>query len=176
MEFQNNNKDAFLSLFLDNQKKIFTYILMFVHNRSDAEDILQEVASIMWQNFDKFDTTGDFSAWSVGIARNIIKKHWSKTSKNKIFSNQSYENIFELVIETIDKIDERSSALSQCLGKLNQDDREILKMRYQDGMKTKNIAEQINRSTNGIYQTMSRIHLVLQKCINRAMADWQNNG
>jgi len=49
---EKSNKDDFISLFLSNQRRIFTFILMFVPNRSDAEDLMQETASWMWKNFD----------------------------------------------------------------------------------------------------------------------------
>ncbi|MBI9016710.1 MAG: sigma-70 family RNA polymerase sigma factor [Phycisphaerae bacterium] len=169
-------KDAFLTLFLASQKKIFAYILLFIHNRSDAEDILQETTSILWNRFDKFDRGQNFAAWGIGIARNVIRKHWSRMSKDsKIFSDRAYENIIELVSEVIDQADDRAIAIEQCVAKLDQVDKNIIKMRYQDGMKIKAIAQNINRSTNGIYQTMSRIHLILQKCIIRTISSWDKS-
>ena len=57
---------------MSSQSRIYAYILMLVHNHNDAEDLLQETASILWEKFDEYIPEKSFAAWAVGIARNKI--------------------------------------------------------------------------------------------------------
>ena len=45
----------FLRLFLQNQRRLYAYILTLLPNRADADDVLQETSLVMW---DKFDADG----------------------------------------------------------------------------------------------------------------------
>lgn len=60
----------FFRLYNRAQKRLYSYLLMLVHNHSDAEDLLQETASVLWEQFHQFDKEGSFAAWAIGIARN----------------------------------------------------------------------------------------------------------
>jgi RNA polymerase sigma-70 factor (ECF subfamily) len=66
---QNRNTDNFLSLLLPNQKQILAYIMTYVPNRSDADDILQNTLSILWKKFDRYEPGSDFLAYAVTIAK-----------------------------------------------------------------------------------------------------------
>jgi RNA polymerase sigma-70 factor, ECF subfamily len=66
---------AFLGLFLKAQRRIFAYIFTLLPNRTDAEDVLQEVSKLMWERFDEADPPGDFVAWGCRIAFYKVMEH-----------------------------------------------------------------------------------------------------
>ena len=49
-------------LFVQYQPRIYGYIRSLVADRSDAEDMLQETASVLWQKFDEFTPGTNFLA------------------------------------------------------------------------------------------------------------------
>ena len=51
------------------QSVISAYITANVFDRHHAEDILQDVASVVAENFASFDRSQSFVAWTLGIAR-----------------------------------------------------------------------------------------------------------
>ena len=57
---------AFSRLLVANQRRIYGFILTLVHDRSAAEDILQDVSALLWQKYDKFEPGTDFAAWGDG--------------------------------------------------------------------------------------------------------------
>ena len=59
----------FLRCFTANEAAIRAYVRRLVPLRSDADDVMQEVAVVLWEKFDEFRVGGDFRAWALGVAR-----------------------------------------------------------------------------------------------------------
>ena len=49
-----SRKDEYIGYFIKYNNQLFNFILTLVPNYSDAEDILQKSASIMWEKFDTY--------------------------------------------------------------------------------------------------------------------------
>lgn len=158
--------DYFFQLYIKNQRRIYAYILMLVPNVSDAEDILQQVSSFMWERFDTFEPGTSFGAWAVRIARNFIFDHYKRKRRSKIiFSGEMLEIFAERAAESVGQVDNRVDVLQKCLGELRETDRKLMKIRYEEGLKIKEIAKRIGRPVGGLYKTINRIHNLLLKCI-----------
>src|SRR5262249_14655413 len=51
----------FLRLFLENERRLYAYILTLLANRADADDVLQEASLVMWDKFDERQPPADFT-------------------------------------------------------------------------------------------------------------------
>ena len=163
-------KDSFFQLYLQSQRRLYAYILMLVPNSSDADDILQQTSSIMWQKLDTYDPDASFGAWGVGIAKYVIFDYYKKKRRSHvIFKGQMLEIIAEKAKASMVDTDERLTLLKACLEKLNSHDRQLMKIRYEQGLKIKDIAERMGRPVQGFYKTMNRIHNLLINCVRRKM-------
>ena len=58
----------FLRVFLENERRLYAYILTLVANHADAEDVLQEASLVMWDKFDEEHPPDNFVAWACRIA------------------------------------------------------------------------------------------------------------
>lgn len=164
----------FLKLFLANQKRIFGFIVSLVPNSANADDIMQETVGIMWQKFHTFEIGTNFSAWAISIARHKIFQFREKQLKNCArFSNKAIAEIISRSKDIQDSMDDRMDALQVCLKKLKVQDRYLVQMRYEKDIQTKQLAQQQGRSVNGLYKTMTRIHRVLQQCVQRTLLAWE---
>ena len=76
--------EHFFRLYNAAQKRIYAYLLIMVHNHSDAEDLHQETASVLWERFDEFDKSKSFTAWAIGIARNKALDYLFLMSRKEI--------------------------------------------------------------------------------------------
>jgi RNA polymerase sigma-70 factor (ECF subfamily) len=61
-------------------------------------------------------------------------------------------------------------ALRHCLERLSPNARELVKLRYQDGISGSRLAEVVNRQLNTVYVALSRIHRSLGDCIRQHRA------
>src|SRR5215218_100140 len=68
----------FLRLFLQNQRRLYAYILTLLPNRADADDVLQETSLVMWDKFDPADPPTDFLAWARRVAYHKVLDFYKK--------------------------------------------------------------------------------------------------
>ncbi len=168
-----NNKDydEFLRLLLVNRRRIYSYILKYVLNMSDAEDIMQETVSIMWRKFDQFEAGTAFGAWGVAIAKNEVLKLNSKAFHSKVLYTPEVADFIEQHRTTYsDSTQVYLESLKTCMEKLPENDRRMIQMQYEHGLTIKAIAEKINQSVHVLYKKFSRIHRSLMQCVNKTVA------
>ncbi len=160
----------FMRLYVSIQSRLFGFVLSLVPRHSDADDIVQEVASIMWTKFDEFETNTDFAAWAFCIARyQVLTYRKRNNTKLRRFSSKSMELIQEMA-DSSDKVeDRRKNALGECVNNLNSRDMEILKYRYENGLTLRKVAEHFNQNTKTLYSALHRIHIALLHCVQRKM-------
>ena len=69
------NREQFLSLFLAHESDIRAFIGSIVLDRHMRQDIFQDVAMILWQKFEEYDSARPFGAWARAIAAHKILQH-----------------------------------------------------------------------------------------------------
>jgi RNA polymerase sigma-70 factor (ECF subfamily) len=55
----------FIRLLTANQSRIYAYIVSLVPNFNDADDIMQETTTMMWERKEDFESGTDFVAWET---------------------------------------------------------------------------------------------------------------
>ena len=90
-----------------------------------------------------------------------------------MFSEKAINNIIAQYQKILERDEERIMALQSCLLKLSEEDRKLISMRYESDTTTKQVALEMGRSLKGIYQSMARIHRLLQNCIRRTLVAWE---
>ena len=168
VELKTNHEEFFFQLFVANQHSLYAYILASVHNFSDADDILQETASVLWRRFGEFKEETSFIAWGISIARNLILKHFNERKRSRLqFDNELLEQLADLTVQETGSshINTMRKAFHQCFDRLSENNRYILQLRYKDGMKIKDIANKTQKPVQAMYKIVSRTHDALQHCI-----------
>lgn len=169
---EGRDTERFLRLITPIQGKIFAYILSRHPNRADADDIMQETITTIWNKFDDYESGTDFQAWAITVAKYTTMRFWQKNIKNPIQFNDEARKILQSKSEGfLSKLDKRLSALEGCVKKLREADRKLLNLRYFQGLLIKQIAKRFDVSTRAIYKTLSRIHDALMRCVRRSLAE-----
>ena len=172
MDSSDKKTNVFLSLLMANQRRINSYILSVVPNFSDADDIMQETASVMWKKFDGFEAGTNFAAWGLKIAHYCILNYRKKKGKDRlVFSENLFQQISEVAKEKHDETDDRIKHLRHCIEKLKPGDQRLLKARYELNYNANNLAVQLDRSIQYVYKHLARIHHSLNLCIKRAFRE-----
>jgi len=162
--------DQFVRLLLTNERCIYTFILTLVHNRSDAEDIMQDTASLMWRKYRELDSVSNFAAWGVRIAHYKVLEFRKKRYKDRIqFSNKLFEEIVGGAATVSDDLGPRLDALKKCLARLGRRDRKLVMMRHEQNSTTRTVARSIGMSVESAYKTIPRLHDMLLRCIRRKL-------
>ncbi|MFH1265460.1 MAG: sigma-70 family RNA polymerase sigma factor [Planctomycetota bacterium] len=163
--------ERFVQLLATCQRRVFLYALRLVHNATDAEEILQETNLVLWRKFDQYRPGTDFARWACRVAYYEVLKFREKRAKEeRVFSNDFIETLATESESAMDLLDARRDALARCLGKLRQNERQLVLKRYQEQATTRSVAEALGRGVQGTRRALHRIRLTLLACIERTLA------
>ena len=80
----NDNKDLYREIIKRYEKKLSHYLLKFLSDRDDMEDILQVIFIKVYKNLYGFDVNKKFSSWIYRIAHNEAVNYLKKRKGNRI--------------------------------------------------------------------------------------------
>lgn len=119
----------------------------------DVDDILQDVWLTVLRQLDKLRNPKAFSAWIYQVARNKVYR--------ELKSHREFSPLTDDLAAPLEDPDEDSlspdtaSAVHQCLDRLRPEHREVLLLRFLEGMSYEDIAQVVGC---GLGTVRSRIH------------------
>ena len=163
--------EDFARLLATCQRPVYLYALGLLHNSADAEDVLQETNVVLWQKFHQYRPGTDFVRWACRVAYyEVCKLREKKARHERLFSDKFIETLSAASVGAMDELDPRRDALDACLGKLSPTDGQLVKLRYEPGASTREVAEMLGRSVQGTRKALHRIRTRLLACIQRTLA------
>jgi RNA polymerase sigma-70 factor (ECF subfamily) len=160
--------DAFVRLLGQNQRRVFLYVMSMVPNWNDAEEIIQETNLVLWREFARFQPGTNFTAWACKVALHQVLAWRKRVKRSRLeFTPEFLEAVAEEATAAADVLEERSQGLARCIERLPADRRQLLKLRYNDGMAIDAIARQLARTEEAVYRALSRIRRALHECVTR---------
>ena len=169
-QYQSGNEKALSLLIERHQKDLFTFIFYKVMDDNLANDIFQDtfMKIIVTLKEKRYNEEGKFILWAKRIAHNLIIDHFRLKSKNIKVSESSYDNeefsIFDLIREPSENVEDQlvteqiNSDLLKMLVHLPENQQEVIKLRFFDGLSFKEIAEHTETSIN---TTLGRVRYAL---------------
>ncbi len=168
----NQDGDFFVRQLMIHRKRIYAFIMALVGDSSDADDIMQDTAALMWEKYFQAEEITNFPAWGMRIAHYKILEFRRKNYRKKIqFDSELLDSISEKAASVNEKVDIRFEAMKQCLSNLDKKSRELIQSRHQKGQTVKNIARLYNIPLHNAYKQISRLHHQLVRCIRRALRE-----
>jgi RNA polymerase sigma-70 factor (ECF subfamily) len=165
-----SDEHDFGRLFVQHQMRIYGYIRSLVVGRDDAEDLLQETASILWRKFDEFQPGSDFCAWALSVARYQVLYFRQRQRRNILqFSERFIEAVATDSASESARLADLQSYLDECMARLPVSDRDLFTLCYQSEATTKSVAERLGRPASTVYNAINRIRRALAECVERAM-------
>lgn len=162
----------FSRLLVANQRRLYGFILTLVHDRAAADDILQDVSSLLWQKFDKFEPGTDFAAWGMSVSRLTILNWRRKQKKVPLpLDDQQFALLADEAVAVSCQHEARQLALGECLQKIDTPGRELLVSRFEMSQSVTSIAERLGRSRVAVYKRLNRIQSLLLDCINEKVQE-----
>jgi len=166
-------KDAqteFLELHLAHQRALFGYILAAVRDFQRAEDLLQQVTLILWKKFGDYRRSSPFLPWAMGVARNEILHHF-RAKKEPPLPLEILDEVGGAMAEDAPGLSEESRALAECVQKLPELDRTLLRSRYQEGISLASLASRVRQSLAAVNMRLVRIRKSLVDCTQKSMTE-----
>ena len=169
-EYRNGNEKTLPILIERHQKDLFSFICYKLMDEDLANDIFQDtfMKIIVTLKEGRYNEEGKFILWAKRIAHNLIIDHYRVKSKHIKVSETSYDNdefsIFDLISGNEENIEEKLISeqiqhdLTRMLVFLPENQQEVIKLRFFDGLSFKEIADQTETSIN---TTLGRVRYAL---------------
>lgn len=161
---EDSQEKVFTDIFAEYGDAIFRFCIVKVSNVPLAEDMTQEVFLRYWNYLRADKPVGNPRALLYTIANNLAKD-WYKKKKSDSLDDQ-----LELGYEPVERspgpeLVAAHKEIIAALDKLEEHDREVMVMRYVDGLEPKDIALVLNETANVISVRINRATKRLQNIL-----------
>ncbi len=155
--YANGENKAFDVLLERYQGRLYSYIFYFVKNEELTEDIFQEtfVKAIMTIKQRRYTENGKFISWLTRIAHNMIIDTFRQERYENTISNDTVERdllndsrLTENNIEDTLVLDQIHTDVRRMVELLPDNQREVVQMRFYQGLSFKEISELTGVSIN----------------------------
>lgn len=148
---QQGDRDAFSELYHLYHPKIYRYIYFRVGSEAVAEDLAGDVFVRMVSHIDRFTYRGrPFLAWLYTIARNLMTDYYRREGRathlpldeRLVASDVDPDNNAPYLI--------RKEQLSEAMGSLTESQRQVILLKFFEGMDNADIAELLDKTVGAV--------------------------
>ena len=163
--------ERFTVLWTEAQPVVGSYINSLVRDYSAAEDLLQNVALVLFRRFSEYDSSRPFVAWALGVARNQVLSLYRDNSRSVlVFHPDLLEMIEATYVEMAPELEARKSALQDCLNRIQGRARQVVDLRYFEDLKPQEIGRRLGVESGAVRVMLNRTRQFLRECIERRTA------
>lgn len=148
------------------------YIISLMPGMDGVDDVLQETNVVLFEKFATFQPGTNFWAWARAIARLEVKVHRRRLRRQEclMLDEDLAEQLAEHTAALHNDLDERLRALDRCLGRLAENERELIEHRYFSKLTLEGFAARCGRPVESLRVSLFRIRAALRKCIKGELA------
>jgi RNA polymerase sigma-70 factor (ECF subfamily) len=162
-------QQRFLRHFLAGEREVFRTVAVIVPNVEDARDVVQQVALVLWERFAEYDPARPFTPWACRFAVNIARQWVDRHRRWKaVLDGGLADELVRRRDELLAEMDVRFRHLEHCMGRLPDDQRQLVAGYYQGRVTVEALARETGRSVEAVYKALQRTRAALRDCIERA--------
>lgn len=160
----------FLRLFMAHELSIRAHVRRLVPTRVDADDVMQEVAVVLWQKFGAFRPDADFRSWAFGVVRyEALAWRRDKARDRLVLRDDLIERLAVEALEDESRLACQRDLLRKCLDALDSRQRDLLLAAYQPTTAIQDVARDSGRTVGAFYQWIHRMKRLLLECVRERM-------
>lgn len=153
----------------ETQSVIRAYIAGMGVPLDTVDDLAQEVYVEFYKGRDRRPADVEPIRWLKGIAKNLSLNYFRKSRREAEQKMEAVAELLERIPEPLKAV-ENPAQLDGCLEKLPGRSRQMVALRYVDGLESSDIGEQVGLSAEAVRIALLRIRGVLRECLERGLA------
>jgi RNA polymerase sigma-70 factor (ECF subfamily) len=157
---QNGHLESFGALYERYHSSITALAYSKLADRDLAEDVAQEVFAIACRDISSLKNKEKFAAWLAGICRNVSRQI-IKNNKNRTVAPDNKP------VVKLDDTESRREAIRRAVWNLRASDRELIVMRYFDGLSQAQISKVLDISSQAVNGRLVRAKRKIAKYLKR---------
>lgn len=152
--------DQFIALIQQHKRILFKICNSYCRDRSDREDLAQEIVYQLWRSFAAYNANFKFSTWMYRVALNVAISFYRKDRRQKNVHVLS-ENLIEIENEQEDDLEENIQRLQRFILELKELDRALILL-YLEDKSYGEISEILGITVTNVATKLSRIKVQLK--------------
>lgn len=163
------NRDAFVQQLTRAQIGLLRYITTLVGCPEAAGNILQNTNLVLWQKADEFEPGTNFDAWATKFAYWQAKAYSRDRGRDRhVFGDELITQLAERA-NKLEEVEVTVSLLRRCVQRLRLGDRELITLRYDNGLTVQQLASRLGKSPSAIKGALLRARRSLRSCVERQL-------
>ncbi|TAE90818.1 MAG: sigma-70 family RNA polymerase sigma factor [Verrucomicrobia bacterium] len=163
--------EVFVQLLSQNEPLIRSYLRNLLPSYQDVDQVMPDVALVAWRKFSQLEDHDAFARWACVIARyEVMSYRRSKARDRLVLDPDVVARLADEAEEEMPLRRRQMNALEHCLAKLPPQRRDLVLACYSPEKSMRDIAAEINRSENSLYQLLRRIRVDLQECMEKNLS------
>ncbi len=161
---KSDDKKAFKFLFESYYNRIVAYIFTYTHDKMKAEDIVQQVFINLWEDRQKLETVRSIKPYLYKIAYfRYIDSIKNDKKRNKLLDDVWQHALNERINDDQEFLDQRIEKLKEVIDSLPAKCKEIIILNKINGIKYKEIAEELGISIKTVENQMATAFKKIRK-------------
>lgn len=152
--------DQFIALIQQHKRILFKICNSYCRDRSDREDLAQEIVYQLWRSFATYNANFKFSTWMYRVALNVAISFYRKDRRQKNVHVLS-ETLIEIENEQEDDLEENIQRLQGFILELKELDRALILL-YLEDKSYGEISEILGITVTNVATKLSRIKELLK--------------
>ena len=172
MESSDSRQIRFIKLYTAHELAIRAYVRTLVPSRDDVEEVMQEIAVVLWKKFADFSTGEDFRKWAFAVTRFEALAWLRDRARDRlVFNHDVIEMVAQEAESRADYHQKQREALEDCLKKLPAHQRDLVNQAYHPGARIDLLAENRGQSAMSLYKILQRIRAALLECTRQNLLE-----
>lgn len=159
--------DRFAVLVAEHQAWLRAYVRSLGIAAETVDDVAQEVFLVAYRRYGEYDATRPFAAWLKGIAKFLAANERRRQHTRGRVVDPSLAAALAAVDETEAAPDwsEATGHLRDCLQRLPEHARELLRLRYEEDLDATAMGSLLQRDANAVRQALFRVRDLVRRCV-----------
>jgi len=165
---QSGSIEAFSELVSRHQQSRRTCLAVRLSNAHEAEDLAQDVFITAFERLSEFDTERPLGPWLRGIALNLLRNHLRKFRAEGIGGHEELGVLLDQRVAAECSAERESTlqaALMDCLDEIDGPSRELLRLRYAEGVSVRDLSARLRRGYSALTMQLHRLRTLLAACV-----------
>ncbi|MFH1486110.1 MAG: sigma-70 family RNA polymerase sigma factor [Chloroflexota bacterium] len=150
-EAQQGNSDAFAQLYEEHLDRIYRYMVLRVGNKTEAEDLTEQVFLKALESIGKYRLRGaPFASWLFKIAHNLVVDYFRRASRMQTTSiTEAIPSTGKEVWEQIE-LKLKFDAVTAAIKRLTEAQQQVISLRFAGGLSSAEVATVMGRSEGAV--------------------------
>jgi RNA polymerase sigma-70 factor (ECF subfamily) len=164
-------RQKLVQILLRERTQLLAWLLSALRDGHRSEDVFQDVMVRALEHEPGFDHEDGVRAWAWRVARHRAFELLRQSQRQAAVLDHAVLDQLADELQGHDPASatDRIAALGRCLEELTDNTREIVRLRYVEGLAARDVAAHLHRQPEAIYKALTRVYATLSACIERQL-------